>query len=179
MFDLDKAIRQWCEIALSADSIHSRNIDELMDHLHCEVESIMETGKQSSSPISDKEAFAIAIKRVGESNVIADEYGKNRTLLQKLCALEYGRVGDQVSDQPLNKQLSHMKISNAILWATALLASAIILKDSEELYKLMFIVLIPLSSMSFILNTSSARNELACLVRKAKKVIKPKQKNKK
>jgi hypothetical protein len=172
MFDLNRAVKQWCEIVLSADSIHSRNIDELIDHLHCEVESIIKGSEtEGDKPLSEQEAFARAIKKVGEANVIADEYGKNRSFLQKLCALEYGRIGDHVNDEPLRKQLSLMKVSNAILWAAALLASAIILKGSPELSKKLFIVLIPLSTMSIIFNASNVRNEFLCLVGKFRKML--------
>jgi hypothetical protein len=176
MFDLNKAIRQWCEIALSADSIKSRNIDELIDHLHCEVESIINESKgKGVDSMSEQEAFGLAIQKVGEANVIADEYGKNRTFLQKLCALEYGRIGDQPSDESLRKQLAQMKTSNAILWAAAILSSAIILKDSPQLYQMLFIVLLPLATMSVILTASNARNELSCLVSKFKKMLNHKE----
>ena len=140
-FNLDNAVQQWCELVLSNDSIKSKNIDELRDHLYCEIESFLKGG------LDEKSAFKSAIEKMGEVDMLSGEYEKNRTFLQKLCAFEYGTVGEHAGKQ---KTHSKMVLQQSILWAAAMIATALVVSDSKEAMTVVFIVLLPLSMVNII-----------------------------
>lgn len=159
-FDLEKAVQQWCELVLSNDSIKSRNIDELKDHLFCEIENFLQEGATES------EAFKAAIGKMGEVDMLSGEYEKNRTFLQKLCAFEYGTVADHNND---TVKVKSMIVQQSILWATAMIATSLILDDKQQASSLVFIVLLPLSIANIItLKTRSAEKEFRCIKNKIK-----------
>ena len=84
IFNLNQAIQQWCELVLSNDSIKSKNIDELIDHLYCEVEQFIKNGK------SEEQAFKAAIEKMGEIDMLAGEYEKNRSFYKSYVRLNMG-----------------------------------------------------------------------------------------
>jgi len=159
-FDLDKAVQQWCELVLSNDSIKSKNIDELKDHLYCEIESFQHQG------VEESEAFKLAIKKMGEIDMLSGEYEKNRTFLQKLCAFEYGTVADH-ANKTIN--IKSAIIQQSVLWAAAIIATSLILDDKQQAMSVVFTVLLPLSVVNIIsLRTRSAAKEYQCIKRKLK-----------
>lgn len=160
-FDLDAAVQQWCELVLSNDSIKNKNIDELKDHLYCVIESLTNQGE------TNHQAFKQAIAKMGEVELLSDEYGKNRTFLNKLCAFEYGTVADK-ANQPSNVKL--LIIQQSILWATAMIATSILLADKQQAMSVVFTVLLPLSVVNIIsLKTNSAGKEFRCIKNKLKR----------
>lgn len=150
-FDLTKAVQQWCELVLSNDSIKSKNIDELKDHLYCQIEHFQQQGED------DKQAFQRAIEQMGEIDMLSDEYGKNRSFLQKLCAFEYGTVADHAKE---TMSIKLAIIQQSILWAAAIIGTSLMIEDKQQAMSLIFIVLIPLSVANIIsLKTSSFAKE--------------------
>lgn len=144
MFNLNQAIQQWCELVLSNDSIKSKNIDELSDHLHCEVEQFIKSGK------SEEQAFKAAIEKMGEIDMLAGEYEKNRSFLQKLCAFEYGTVGQYSSESSDQSKTKSKVLAQSIMWAAAMIASALIISNGKEAFNVVFLVLLPLSIVNII-----------------------------
>jgi hypothetical protein len=140
-FDLDKAVQQWCELVLSNDSIKSKNIDELKDHLYCQVEHFIKTGKD------EKESFKLAIEKMGEVDMLSGEYEKNRTFLQKLCAFEYGTVADHAKETITIKSAIFQQ---SILWAAAIIGTSLIIEDKHQAMSVVFIILLPLSVANII-----------------------------
>jgi hypothetical protein len=128
-------------LVLSNDSIKNKNIDELKDHLYCEVENFI---KQGQAP---QQAFKTAIAKMGEVDMLAGEYQKNRTFLNKLCAFEYGTVAEH-SGKPMNQR--KMVMQQSILWAAAMIATALVVSDSKEAMSVVFMVLLPLSIVNLI-----------------------------
>lgn len=157
-FDLDAAVQQWCELVLSNDSIKNKNIDELKDHLYCVIEQFTAQGE------SDKQAFKQAIANMGEVDLLAGEYDKNRTFLNKLCAFEYGTIADKAS-QPNN--VKSLIIQQSILWAAAMIAISLILNDKQQAMSVIFTVLVPLSLVNIIsLKKNTAAKEYRCIKNK-------------
>jgi len=157
-FDLNAAVQQWCELVLSSDSIKNKNIDELKDHLYCQIESFLEQGQ------SPQHAFKQAISKMGEVDILADEYSKNRTFLNKLCAFEYGTVGDK-ANQPTN--VNSLIIQQSILWAAAMLATSLLIADNQQAMSVIFTVLLPLCLVNVIsLKKNSATKEYRCIKNK-------------
>ena len=159
-FDLDKAVQQWCELVLSNDSIKNKNIDELKDHLYCVIEDFISQGENL------QQAFKQAIKKMGEIDMLSGEYEKNRTFLNKLCAFEYGTIGDRAK-RPSN--VKFLIIQQSILWAAAMIACSLIISDKQQAMSVVFIILLPLSLVNVIsLKTNSAAKEYRCIKRKFK-----------
>jgi len=150
-FNLDKAVQQWCELVLSNDSIKNKNIDELKDHLYCVIEEFIREGE------NQQQAFKQSIKKMGEIDMLSGEYEKNRTFLNKLCAFEYGTLGDKAK-QPSN--IKFLVIQQSILWAAAMIATSLIVDDKQQAMSVIFIILLPLSVVNVIsLKTNSAEKE--------------------
>ncbi|GAA6206015.1 MULTISPECIES: permease prefix domain 1-containing protein [Thalassotalea] len=150
-FDLSKAVQQWCELVLCHDSIKSKNIEELKDHLYCQIESFQAQGQD------DKTAFKLAIAKMGEVETLSNEYEKNRTFFQKLSAFEYGTVGDHARE---TMSIKSAVIQQSILWAAAIIGTSIMIEEKEQAMSLIFIVLIPLSVANIIsLKTDSFAKE--------------------
>ncbi|MEW6992357.1 hypothetical protein AADZ91_16940 [Colwelliaceae bacterium 6441] len=150
-FNLDKAVQQWCELVLSNDSIKSKNIDELKDHLYCQIEYFQGEGED------EQQAFKSAIMKMGEVKMLSGEYEKNRSFLQKLCAFEYGTVADHTKKTlPIKVAI----IQQSIMWAAAMIASSLVIDDKQQAMTLIFIVLLPLSIANIIaLKTGAAGKE--------------------
>ena len=70
MFDLDEQIIKWRHSLEKSQSLKTKDIDELENHLRDEINNICET------KLSDYEAFLIAIHRLGCIESLSDEYEK-------------------------------------------------------------------------------------------------------
>jgi len=167
MFNLEQAVQQWSELVLSADSVKNRNIDELKDHLYCEIEKHINDGSNES------DAFKYAIANIGESDILATEYKKNRNFINKLCAFEYGTIGQhgQNGDKfMINRK--QLQTQNAILWAAAILASAVLLRGIPQSSDVIFFVLVPLSVMSVLsMNGKLSSQSISCEIKKIKSLF--------
>lgn len=147
MFNIDLAVHQWCARVLESHSIKSNKIDELKDHLYCAIEAAREEG------LSDQEAFTQAINHLGESDELKKTYNNNLTFLNKLCAFEYGKVGDFATTDEGEKLMSIYKnivLSQSILWAAAIIAFAIVTRGMEDKPESMLIILVSLSVCSLL-----------------------------
>jgi hypothetical protein len=82
MFDLEREIEQWCRTIIDCGCARETDLNELKDHLHCLVEEHREQGH------TEQDAFVEAIKQMGDTRLITDEYARNRTLLQKIAAYD-------------------------------------------------------------------------------------------
>lgn len=145
MFNLDLAVHQWCAQVLSSYSIKNRKIDELKDHLYCLIEKHLANG------LNEQDAFAEAIKEIGAQQDLKASFDKDLTWLNKLCTFEYGSIANNA-----HQGKNHMKIqkktqfTQAILWAAALIASAWVLKGSEQAYTVTMLILLPLATISIL-----------------------------
>jgi hypothetical protein len=81
MFDLDKDVHAWCSSIYSGGWRRASRIDELKDHLYCEVERLSEKG------LSDEQAFRVATERAGNVEDLRTEAAKNRTWLSSFSEL--------------------------------------------------------------------------------------------
>ena len=72
MFNLNKAIEEWCQSVHTNTWDSDSKMEELRDHVHCEVERLMRNG------LSDEQAFQQATDRIGDANALRIEHSKNR-----------------------------------------------------------------------------------------------------
>ncbi len=82
MFDLEREIEQWCRTIIDCGCARETDLNELKDHLYCLVEEHRKQGQP------EQDAFVDAIKQMGDTRLITDEYARNRTLLQKIAAYD-------------------------------------------------------------------------------------------
>ena len=82
MFDLEREIEQWCRTIIDCGCARETDLNELKDHLYCLVEEHRKQGH------TEQDAFVEAIKQMGDTRLITDEYARNRTLLQKIAAYD-------------------------------------------------------------------------------------------
>jgi len=69
-FNLDQAILAYIGLIKTQGSLTGSDADELTVHLYDSTETLVKTG------LSEQEAFMIACKRIGNVDLLADEYGK-------------------------------------------------------------------------------------------------------
>jgi len=70
MFDLNDAVAEWRRKLQQGAMIETENLDELESHLRDEVERLARSGT------SEEEAFQIALRRLGDSHKLCEEFSK-------------------------------------------------------------------------------------------------------
>lgn len=73
MFDLELNINSWCDFLRSSGKLDEGDVIELENHLREQIDELIENG------LSEDEAFLISVKRLGNVNMISEEYSKVNT----------------------------------------------------------------------------------------------------
>ncbi len=73
MFDLELNISSWCDYLRSSGKLDEVDVIELENHLREQIDELIENG------LSEDEAFLISVKRLGNVNLISEEYSKVNT----------------------------------------------------------------------------------------------------
>ena len=73
MFDLESKIKEWNNNLRDKGKFLHQDIEELESHLRDEIEALQK------KDLTEEEAFIIAIKRLGNSEILSKEYGKVNT----------------------------------------------------------------------------------------------------
>ena len=152
MFDLNKEIRAWCRSALP-DGCGDDQLAELEDHLHCEIERLQGEG------LDETTAFDRATKRLGEARILMNEYSKNQSFVARLCALDRRLSGAENIRNPAVKKLAgRLVVGQSILWAAAMLATALLTRGSENAGYLVTVVFVPLWFASYLLINTTLKS---------------------
>lgn len=80
MIDLDREVTAWSNAAAAAGCAGAERAAELRDHLYSEIEAARSRG------LSDEQAFAAAVAKLGTPAQLAAEHAKNRTALGVVCS---------------------------------------------------------------------------------------------
>lgn len=80
MFNLDQAVEQWSRSIDLRGCGRQDHLEELQDHLYCEINRLQEQG------LSPELAFLKATQQLGNLRDLSAEYAKNKSLLELLCA---------------------------------------------------------------------------------------------
>ncbi|QOL25330.1 hypothetical protein LP316_13665 [Thalassotalea sp. LPB0316] len=129
MFDLDTEVNLWFDTLTEINAINSESLDELKDHLYSEIEAQIAQGK------SQQQAFYIATSKLGDQEQIKAEFAKNRERLFKLCQAQQDESFDALlleQEDKQQKSLSKMMIGNALIWASAMIGSALLIKGHDN-----------------------------------------------
>ncbi len=132
MFDLEKEVAAWARSVHADRCRGAASVDELIDHLHCEIDHARAKG------LSDEQAFAAAVARLGRAGELAAEHGKNRSWLAWVCANERGFASNRGRS---------LLLSHAIIWASLMLGTALVMSkrdDPDTFTLLLILVMLPL-----------------------------------
>ena len=160
-------IHEWCEAVLAQSGNSTASIDELADHLYCEIERLMAEG------LSATDAFTVATEQMGDSNLLRTEFAKNRNIFTKLvCAIqafETNNFTEDITPAIGPKKMLVITVANLILLAIVTFSIERVL-DGTYLFAEVSVLLYLLWFGSFMIFYSatlpSSANEIACLRRR-------------
>ena len=119
MFDLDKEVAAWSETVHAGRCRQAAGVAELSDHLYCEIDRARAEG------LSDEQAFAAAVAKLGHGSELSAEHAKNRSLLGTACA---AAAGYERLDS--GRETALLLLAHALLWAVVILASSVALSKT-------------------------------------------------
>src|SRR5262245_17637631 len=70
---LESQIAEWRAYVASAPAVNGRDVDELEDHLRHQIAELTEVG------LSPDEGFLVAVKRMGELDVLSREFAREHS----------------------------------------------------------------------------------------------------
>lgn len=152
MFDLEREVAAWSAAVHSERCQPAASVAELSDHLYCAIDRARAEG------LSDEEAFRAATARLGATPELTAEYAKNRSALGTTCQLA------AKLDGPVSRSDRGLLVAHAVVWATVVIASALVLKrtTSPEISAWLLIgVFIPLWLASDRILRAALRKRLA------------------
>jgi len=114
MFDLEKEVAAWSAGVDAGRCRQAASAAELSDHLYCEIERAREDG------LSDEQAFAAAVAKLGRVADLTSEHAKGRSVLGRVCAA--AERYDNAHGESRELLLAH-----GILWAAVMLGSSLML----------------------------------------------------
>ncbi|WP_282146339.1 hypothetical protein [Alteromonas stellipolaris] len=154
MFDLDNAVENWCNKVVSHNIWDADKIDELKDHLYCIIEQDVNSGTD------EKLAFEKATSDLGYPEAEIKASSGRANIIQRICRVLNKIEGNSSSDSPL-------VIGHAIIWASVMLAMALVVKDKDANGAVLLILLLGWFASFTILDgtKTSAKKEWACLKR--------------
>ena len=119
MFELEKEVGAWSRSVHADGCGRAASLAELSDHLYCEIDRARAEG------LSDEQAFAAAVKKLGQGRELAAEHAKNRSLLGSVCAwaARFERAGSSGAGGGL-------LVAHAFIWAALIVASSMFMSRS-------------------------------------------------
>lgn len=162
-FLLHSAIAQWCQRIVAKSGADQATLDELQDHLYCEVE------RQLTNGLPIEEAFALATQQLGDPALLNAEFAKNRSLLSKLIC--EGEENQLVAEEiPMSKKkLQRLTIANLVLFAVIIAATAWILDGTgtfTQISLLMYALWFSMYMSFSAAHRQSDKSEWECLKQK-------------
>jgi len=174
MFHLEKEIDAWCGSIHTSWFNRKARIEELKDHLYCEIEHLQTEG------LSEKQAFFIATKRLENVEELMIEHSKNRPFISTF----YHQTCDNIIHN-LEKWrvfMSPKKAASLIIVVSIIFAMAITFSTSvldgtpynqTVRYLLLALWFIPFSLLSIAgtVEEGSVKAEYLCIKRKVTSLL--------
>jgi hypothetical protein len=115
MFDLNREVAAWSEAVHADRCRRAGSVAELTDHLYCEID------RGRTAGLSDEQAFAAAVEKLGAAPQLQAEHAKNRTLVQTACAvlMRYERGA-------ASRLQRRLLTAHALLWGALMLVWALL-----------------------------------------------------
>lgn len=155
MFDLNKAVDEWCQRVVRHGIWEAERVDELKDHLYCLIEAELGAGK------TEAQAFERATQALGYPESDSARNVEHTRVIGRVCRMLARLEGRPNVDSPL-------LITHAIIWASVMLASAWILRGEQAGDDVLWILFMGWLASYFTIDGTkrSAKQEWACLKRK-------------
>lgn len=128
MIDLEHEITRWCRSIHTSWWKRNERVEELKDHLYCEIERLQEDG------FSMEESFFMATERLGDADELMNEHSKNRNIMSLLfCQIENNMINNPyIRSVFMNSKLSAVLIIVvSLIFAAAIVLSSYLLKGSD------------------------------------------------
>ncbi len=145
-FDLPQAIAAWRDALLKAHFISPEDAHELTDHLTCDIEERVQQGQ------SEQHAFICAADAMKTHPLLKDSAKRECGLFHRLIELECGKASTRT---PASYARAKQSVIQSILWASAMLGSAILMGDHPQSGTALLLVFIPLSVASIYLTRNN------------------------
>jgi hypothetical protein len=160
MFDLDKAINDWCSKVVAHNIWEAEKVDELKDHLYCIIE------EQIAARESPEQAFFNATNGMGYTEATQFENSGRARIVSGICKVLSKIEGHPSSDSP-------MVIAHALIWACVMLAMAIVIDDKDTNSSVLMILTLGWFASYMALDGSkrSTKQEWACLKRRIREKL--------
>jgi hypothetical protein len=114
VFELDREVRSW-SAAVHADRCGTgASVAELSDHLYCEID------RDRAGGMSDEQAFAAAVAKLGSAENLSAELAKNRSPLGVACA-----VAARLESQDSSIGNRGLFVAHGVVWASVVIAIAL------------------------------------------------------
>lgn len=163
MFDLDREVDLWSRDFAGNTCGREDRVEELKDHLYCEIESNVEEG------LSEESAFLAATRRFGISEDLKAEFRKGRGITSILCDAE-----EKTSSLNLSTgQIIIATVAYLVVFAVLTFTLSYLLRGKE-----LFVYLTPFLFVLFLVpayfavgDANRLRSECAFFKRLVKKVF--------
>ncbi len=159
MFRLEERVTAWCLAIHPRGLDRQARVDELADHLYCEVE------RWKSEGYSEEEAFRAATHQLGDADELTREHaGNTGGLLRALrVLLALGACSPTALSGLLTpKQASALLLGVSMAFAAAMLTSSALLGDSRHAPTLVFGLIalwwVPFSVLSHVASGAHRRS---------------------
>src|SRR5690606_19923641 len=116
---LEEAVQAWSRSVHRPGCSRQDHLEELQDHLYCEIEQLQEQGMNAEN------AFLKATEQLGKAGDLSAEYAKNNNILDTLCILE-GSHKDPAAPQSAGAILAH-----SLIFAAAILAAPFLMDGGD------------------------------------------------
>jgi hypothetical protein len=145
MFNLEKEVEKWIQAVQGPGCSQADSMEELQDHLYSEIERLQASG------LSDEQAFIKATEQLGKADDLNAEYSKNKSFIAKLFDFEMAHFEKQESKYNLTpRQTTVLTIGHSLLFATAMILFAWLMRDSDTSSTVTFAILMPLWFVTFM-----------------------------
>lgn len=164
MFDLAKEVKLWSQslkqIGCVSKSTSENNIDELIDHLYCEIEALQKEG------LSEQEAFEKAVEQFGESGQFLVEQGKvggsSSTLFHSTGLAQLHKLEKKIAPKSNQQKIPEVQILLiSILFAIAMIVTPLVISD-KNLASMISNLLYAASATFILLLSINNRHSLKC-----------------
>ncbi len=115
MWDLESEVAAWSAAVYADRCNDTASAAELSDHLYCEIERARGEG------LTEQQAFAAAVAKLGRAPELAAEEAKNRSALAAACVL-----AKRLDRAPASREHRGLLIAHAILWAALVIAASLV-----------------------------------------------------
>ncbi|MEM7282067.1 MAG: hypothetical protein AAF438_10620 [Pseudomonadota bacterium] len=125
MSPLTRKIEGWCDELRQQPGVSDDWVDEIKDHLYCDVLDQIEKGQDGEA------AFVAATQRLGDQATLSQEFYKNRSILYRLVHKTQSLRAKGVNMTRKGKKGATI-IAHALMFAAAMLVSAKLLQGTEH-----------------------------------------------